>query len=370
MPISGDLQLRPLDALGGNKFYGTSGRDGNRLEALTASGAQYYHASAALTLPRFTLSTSASQGENAAGAVTLPSLLLDAGAGARSRLRLPVITLSAAGTVPGWGTADLDLPRVTVAGHAIVGGVASAALRLPVFTLAGRFSHHAALALPVLRVSAAGTTAEKGTSGVRLPALDVVGTSSVYSYPGHAALAIPALVMAPVGRATLTLPHFVLAASQIVTGEIEAWAMNLRNNGVTRLTAFPFTSFAHVGHQTYGVANGNLYLLGGDLDDEDPIAWSFQTGMTDFGNPGQKRLPYLYIDGIIDGKVQIVVIDDREREFAYHYTHNGRQHLTHRRKIGNGIKTRNVAYRIESDTGAYIEIHALEPEGTITERSI
>jgi hypothetical protein len=85
-----------------------------------------------------------------------------------------------------------------------------------------------------------------------------------------------------------------------------------------------------------------------------------------------KHIPYLYIDGIIDGEVQITLIDDRNREFMYEYDtqQRGAVHQPHRRKLGNGIRTRNVAFRLGSDSGAYAEIDSLEPEATVTQRSL
>jgi hypothetical protein len=203
---------------------------------------------------------------------------------------------------------------------------------------------------------------------------------SVFSYPGSGSIFLPMLVAGPYGSSRVSLPSLQAVGSQIIlpaTGPdyadwgFEGWVVNTRNETITRFTNFPFTQFATVGNKTYAIGADGLYLLGGETDNGAPIVWQFETGLSDLGRPGLKHIPYLYLDGIIDGSVEIVLLDDRNREFAYHYTaQRGGVHLKHRRKLGNGIRTTNMAFRIKSDTGAYIELDALEPEITVTQRSI
>jgi hypothetical protein len=192
------------------------------------------------------------------------------------------------------------------------------------------------------------------------------------------AIRLPALVAGPYGTARLVLPMLVVRGGQSLgavpelAGAFEGWLLNTRNGAITRITNFPFTQFASVGNKTYAVGPGGLYLLGGEKDNGADINWKFETGLDDLGKPGTKHIPYLYLDGIIDGVIQITLIDDRGREFAYEYNTKtrGAVHLPHRRKLGNGIRTRSMAFRISSDMGAYIELDALEPQITVTQRSI
>jgi len=374
MPASANLILLPLDALGaGGKKYGTTPRETILLPALNASGSVYYHSNGAVVLPMVTVAVAMRTGGSFSLNQTLPQLQVVANFGANADIALPMLTFAGNMTLPGWWNGASALPMLTVSASGITGANANAALTLPQLVVSMTTGSKGAALLPQLTVTGSVSTAEKATLAATLPLPATTGTISVFSYPGGGAVVLPALVAGPYGSGRVSLPMLQVLGIQLVsTTDFEGWAVNTRNEGITRITNFPFTQFATVGNKTYAIGAGGLYLLGGDNDNGTPIVWQFETGLSDVGRPGIKHIPYLYLDGIIDGEIEIVLIDDRSREFAYHYNtkQRGAVHLKHRRKLGNGIRTTNMAFRIKSDTGAYIELDALEPEITVTQRSI
>lgn len=376
--MAGEVSITflPFEAIGNQSgkalTYGMSGQT-MRLPALDGDAAVEKHGSAAMTVPMQTISLSSIEPLHATGAMIVPLQVAAGRGGATARLTVPMQALALTGTFPIIGRAGLAVPLQVVAGAGIAGAMARAGLTVPLQTLSARGAGTATLAVPIQALAGHGIGSVAATLAGRVPLQHATGTISVESYPGSGELVVPLIVAGPYATAALAVPMQQLAGAFALPAEFEAWVMNLRNKGVTRWTNFPFVQIARVGTSTYAVGNdGNLYLLGGDLDVTTPISWSFESGLDDLGAPGQKFLPYLYMDGIIDGEIEIVVIDDRNREYAYQYStkQRGAVHLTHRRKLGNGIRTNNVAFRFSSTSGAYVEMDWFAPEATVTQRNI
>jgi len=367
----------PLEVTGsGNGKALTFGNSGetNVLPKLAASGAAYRHMSGAMTAPMQTfVVTMGRMGASFSAAMTAPMQTVAAHGGMRADLTTPMQKIAATGTVPILARAALTAPMQVVYGHSITGVLMRAALMNPMPVASMRIGNRADLTAPMQRLLAHMIVGNVWQANLIAPLARVAATMSVYSYPFRAALVNPMIVAGPYGIARLLAPMSRMSGTFVLPATFEGWALNVRNNGATRWTNYPFTQFANAGGATYAVgADGNLYLLGGDLDNTAPISWMFETGLDDLGSPGVKHIPYLYLDAIIDGEIQIVLLDDRGREFAYEYDtkDRGAVHMTHKRKLGNGIRTRNAGFRILSTTGAYIELDSLEPEATVTQRSI
>lgn len=368
---TGGAILVPLDALGGNTYASRSGTT-NSLREIQAEGRAYYHFSADLTLPMLEVRFTATKGDSTSADFYLPRLTAFGAFGGHAAVSLPSLSVAGTMTLPVWANGAFDLPLPTADGTGTAGVSYAGAITLPALTVAARLGHSVALLLPALRVTGSAWAMESGSLAATLPVLRVSGTLSLYSGVGRGAITLPVLVSGPYIVGRNALPMLLVTGAFALPTTYEAWVLNVRNNGVTRWANVPFTQILQHGDQTLMVGDGKLYLLGGDLDVAAPISWSFETGLDDMGKPGLKHVPYLYLDGIIDGEVQITVLDDRGREFAYEYDtkQRGAVHQPHRRKLGNGIRTRNVGFRISSTTGAYIELDALEPEATITQRSM
>ena len=376
MAAEGNGTFLALESLGNQSakalVYAQSGKSSN-LSNLASSGGTFRHATVAVTVPMQKLFFTVNVGGRSTGRCVVPLQRAVGYGGENAKVTVPLQTLVATGTVMTVGRAALTVPVQTMAAHALVGLRLGAALIVPMQTLSSRMGARATLAVPMQIVAAHAWLAPRSTAALRVPLQSATGTMSVSSYPSRAALVVPMIVAGPYVSARLSMPMQYMTGTFVLPAGYEAWVMNIRNNGVTRWTNFPFTQFARVGSTTYAVgSDGNLYQLGGDLDVTTPIQWTWETGLSDLDSPGIKHIPYLYMDGIIDGTIEITLIDDRGREFMYEYDtqSRGAVHQPHRRKLGNGIRARSVAVRLGSVTGAYAEIDSLEPEATITQRSI
>lgn len=343
------------------------------LPVLTASGHVYEHWSAALTVPMQRMAASVVMGETFEADLIVPRIVVRGYGGANGRMTVPMQVLSGSVTVPTVYRANLTVPMQVLSGSGTTGVGFRAGLVVPMQTLSTRTGWKGALQVPLVTGTGQVTTDERWTGTLVVPLVQGTGTISVYGYAFSGALEVPMILPGVYARAALVVPMQQVYGTFVLPTTFEGWVLNTRNGGVTRWTNVPFIGFTRVGEDTFAVGNdGNLYLLGGDLDVAAPIEWEFETGLSDLGSPALKHIPYLYLDGIINGEIEIVLLDDRGREFAYEYDtkNRGNVHMPHRRKLGNGIRTRSVGFRLRSTTGAYIELDSLEPEATNTQRSM
>lgn len=376
MAGTGSGSLLPLDSLGvgaSKTFYGKSGRDTSYLEPLDGSGSNKGF-SAALTLPMLKATIAMSNGGFFRSAARLPSLQGTGYMGAHAAVTLPEMIISAHFTSPNTFRLAYTFPPIVVAGSFQSGCVFNAGLVLPALQGSGRGGFNGAGTLPSLAVAAQFSAMETFTAALTLPLLQSAGNVLLTSEVFRAALVLPALGPGSHFRFAGTLPRLAITAYAgvaAVADETVGWMLNIRTGGVTKIMGWPFTQFARAAGTTYAVGPDGLYAIGGDTFAGAPIAWVFETGISDMGSPGVKHFPYLYLDGIIEGEIEITIIDDRLREFMYRYVANlGALHIPHRRKLGNGIRGRNFAIRAASPKGAYIELDSLEPEVNVTQRSI
>lgn len=380
----GATVLEPLETLGGggrNFGDGTADGNSNRLPALTTSGYnEQRNAGGALTLPLLEVTFTMLEGGSGSADFLLPTLEITGNTGGQGEMDLPFLTMTGSGTVFAQGFASFNLPLVTVAGSGLAGTNGSAAILLPLITASGYTAGRGAAVLPLITVAGTATRVEQGSGALTLPLLQISGDVSIQGYAAVGAFDLPALVAGQNGaRADFMLP--LLAVNGFDAGSIagsgagafEGWALNMRNGLVTRITNWPFTQIVQWGSKVLGVAADGLYLIGGDTDAPGvPIQWEWRTGLDDLGQPGVKRIPVLYVDGIIDGEVFIITKDDQGNVRKYRYeAERGRRHMPHRRELGKGVRTRNIAFGMSNGPGgAYMEIDGLEPEATVTQRSI
>lgn len=385
MPTIGDASLQPLEGLAASgKRYVTGEADANSqsFEALLAVGSEDLHnPGGAATLPMLTQTFTMSLGGFAQGDATLPRLSGDGWTGGQADAALPSLTGDGAGTVLGYGSAEATLPALVGDGSGMVGVSVAGAAILPSLTGAAWFAGLGAAMLPRLAGTGTISWVGVGTGAATLPALQGSGTSVVESYPAYGNATLPALVGGQGSSyAYLTLPMLqglaydagAVAGSGIGVGQFEGWAMNIRTGFVGRITNWQFRQIVKWGDKLLGVGADGLYLIGGTKDGGATMQWEWRTGLDDLGSSGIKRIPYVYFDAVIDGEIEVTTTDDRGALRAYHYeADRGRINLPHRRQLGMGVRTRNVAFGARNGTnGAYMELFGIEPEATITQRSI
>lgn len=282
----------------------------------------------------------------------------------RVDIEAPVGTLSASGTATETGRASMKLGRTTVSAYS--GAVLSVRVGGSTITASGTQETvgGAAMRLPLCRLEASGGPADYGVA-------ELVG---------------PALVPVASGRAELSSGYKLVAyGSAVVATSYEAYTANLltaldRNpsnqydpdvHEVTRYTNFPFTQIVRHHNKYYGVAADGLYLLEGETDDGDPIAWSFRTVLTDAGSKQFKRVRSVYIGGRLTSQTTVTLVVGEEQDLTYSYTTpRGSNAQNYRQMFGKGVRTRYFALELSDASGNFIEVDSLDLENETLERAI
>lgn len=384
MASIGDSSFQPLEGLASSgKQYvdGVADANSNTFEPLQGAAWQDRHnPGAAAVLPMLTQMFVVSLGGFGQSHTQLPRLSSDGWTGGQGETTLPALSGAGTGTVPGQALGEATLPALLGAGSGTGGVGVASAIFLPRLVGTGWFAGLAAATLPRLSATGAGTTAETGTGAAILPALRGSGTSAVASYPSYGHATLPALRAGPSGYGAVILPMLrgvgydagAVAGNGVGVGQFEGWAMNVRTGFIGRIANWPFRQIVKWGDKLLGVGADGLYLIGGTKDVGATMQWEWRTGLDDMNQSGIKRVPYVYLDAVIDGEIEITTVDDRGDVRAYHYeADRGRINLPHRRQLGMGVRTRNIAFGARNGTnGAYMELYGIEPEATITQRSI
>jgi hypothetical protein len=270
---------------------------------------------------------------------------------------------------------------LTAAGTATVPWGSAAALTLPSLTLTFRWGSEGALTLPSLTLAGHVWAEERSAAALVLPRLTTTGSISVTSYAAYGALVLPALLAgASTSFGALALPMLQvvgydagsIAGSGVGVGAFEGWALNVRTGFVGRITNWQFRQIVKWGDKLLGVGADGLYEIGGTEDVGQPIQWEWRTGLDDMSYTAIKRFPWVYFHGVIDGEIVVMVEDDKGKVYEYNYdAEKGPVNIPHRRKLGQGIRSRHVAFGAKNGSvGAYMKLKALEAEAVVTQRSI
>lgn len=382
MPWIGNGSFQPIEGLAGKKYAdGTADANSNTFLPLTGTASQdQRNEGGAVTLPLLTVRFRLLSGAFAQADLDLPRLEATGYTGGHLAARLPSLSASGTGTVTAVGAVSLTLPALEISASGTVPWPASASLRLPRLSADARFGWGTALALPALSVAASGIREGTGAARVVLPALAATGTISVTSLPSYGAVVLPALAAGIVGRGDLTLPLLAvhgydagaISSTGVGVGAFDGWAMNLRTNAVSHVTGWPFRQILRWGDKTIGVGQDGLYEIGGEKDDGQAIAWEWRTGLDDLKKPGIKRVPVVYLDAVVTGDIFVTTQDDKGDVRSYRYeSKRGRTNMPHRQQLGLGVRTRNIAIGAKSGPhGAFMELDGIEPEATVTQRSV
>jgi len=107
-----------------------------------------------------------------------------------------------------------------------------------------------------------------------------------------------------------------------VPGTGQAWTAATDTLGMTEYAGVPFVSAASVAGELVGILDaGGAWALAADDDDGEPIAWSVETGLLDFGNDRMKRPELVYVGYSAQDTVQLTLAgtrdDGEEQPFTY-----------------------------------------------------
>lgn len=120
------------------------------------------------------------------------------------------------------------------------------------------------------------------------------------------------------------------------------YCFNTSNGAMTQWPGFGFMRIVRVDHDYYGIASDGVYLLGGNLDELEPITATIQTAPTDFQSTALKRVPYARLNANADCRVSLI-FDEGQSVSDSEFKQDRRV------KFGKGIRGRYAAFRVESD---------------------
>ncbi len=227
-----------------------------------------------------------------------------------AKLAWPARTLTVAGTLEIVGTAALTWPARTLTATGLTGGVGTIALTWPTRTL----------------------TAEGLTGGL-----------------GAAALVWP--------TRTLT----ITVADSGVTTET-TYAINLSTGAVTQLLLGAFDKLVTAHGRLFGLRDGALVRLDGDLDGSATIPATIRFAPQQFGTYAVKRLDgHIYLNARENDGMTLTLIPDETTCWTYQTATDTSPAMgTHRVKVGRGITFHSLGLKIQNRNGGRLDIGGIE----------
>jgi hypothetical protein len=323
----------------------------------------YGGAGIALSLPALTMQMEATT-QSGSIAIEIPAFNLEAYSGARIALELPALTFSAAGTTQNVARLALEIPALSVELSGKTGEVAQIGIEIPAFDWAIRTGAVMAMELPTLSFTATGRVEQKAQIVLELPALSlsIAGTT-----PGSAqiALELPAFdFYAGTGNhITLELPAFdlAIAGTTIVAGDEVTYAINLTNGAVTTLGLGAFDKLVTAHGKLYGLRNGALKTLAGDLDNTTPIQTIVRFAQQSFNSIHAKRMSEVYLFAREDDGVVLEVVADETTLWRYYTTTDASPGLgTHKISVGKGMTFHTAGLTLRNKAGGRLDVGGIE----------
>lgn len=272
----------------------------------------------------------------------------------------------------------IELPTGAFVGVLGTLGDMSGVLAVPTMALAGVSPHLGSItaSLQAPTVSAAGLIVLAGTfaASMRAPAAALVGVmgvgGSISASLKQPTAALSAYIQVT-GSIAASLPRpwgYAAGAPAVDGSALETWAMNTRNNAVTRYPSFPANSFARYNGTYIAAGPAGIYTLGGDLESD--ANWQVRTGQLDDKKAGLKRLTEVLLGVRYAGPVTVRVWKDEETYYDYALPNLKPDVLQQvRAKVGKGLRSRY--FKIELlGTGGRFELDSLQASMPETSRRV
>ena len=153
----------------------------------------------------------------------------------------------------------------------------------------------------------------------------------------------------------------VVRETFIVTGHLieplrgAAWTAATDTFAMSRYTGYRFNSAAVIGGRLIAAGDAGLYLLAGNNDAGAPVVATLTTGLTDTGDPQQKRVREVFVGYEADGTVAMKVSGTGTgTEAGFTYTLPAKTAVdttANRVKIGRGMRSRFWRFELSNPSG-------------------
>lgn len=134
-----------------------------------------------------------------------------------------------------------------------------------------------------------------------------------------------------------------------------AWTASSDTFAMSRYSGYRFNSAAVIGGRLIAAGDGGLYALAGDDDAGVPIVATLTTGLSDAGDPQQKRSREVFVGYEADGSLSMKVSGTGTgAEAGYTYTLPSKtagDPTANRVKIGRGMRSRFWRFELSNPSG-------------------
>lgn len=331
-------------------------------------------------MPTFFASAHNSSGENSAD-LTVPMPALTARTGSKLSAAVPMPALAATVTTTVMMTIRATVPMATLAARSTATGSISLAAAVPMATVSARGGARIAGSVPVATVVSSVTTGSVMTLRTVVP-MATLAAAMTSGGTMDFALTVPMPVVGPWGRMVAVAPmaQIEFVAHTVVVVTYEAYCINLqpsagyRESSVHEVTRFDPWEFDHVirwRNRYYGVKANGLYLLGGDLDGADPIAWTMHTGISNLGSRQMKVARELFVHGRVGpGLTAQASIGEAADQSYDAIVQAGDNAQATRAKLGRGLKAVYWSFGLADPDGGPADIDALQLEAAELQRKV
>lgn len=245
----------------------------------------------------------------------------------------------------------------------------SAAISLPLLTSDGELavrSGSLSQDLPLITVSAGGTTGSTGSAAITLPVLSLESDGMVGDI-GSSEITLPALSVSGSGYENivwafdLTLPSLRLHShgSQAETDYLVI-LMNMKNLAVGEYDWSGFNSFAYFNGEYIGAKSTGIHVLEGDANDGLAIDSIISLGQIPIGNNKPRDV---YVLGRASGLMELVVVSDEETEKELTVPYLFETLYEARAKIPRGIDPVYVSFTLKNKNGSNFDIDEIQVYG-------
>lgn len=166
--------------------------------------------------------------------------------------------------------------------------------------------------------------------------------------------------------------HLEKDGELVYESEIDAYAVNGLSSGHCALMGINANGFMVLGSKLYIAGNDGIHLFEGEDDNGLPIDAFVSYPVSDFNVANLKRLSDVYIQLRTDGKAQVrLVADEQKDRFGYEISDDGREGFHRRRKkVHRGIAGSVWQVEIRNVDGSRLDIDNVEIRPAVSKRKI
>lgn len=317
-----------------------------------------------LTIPAPEIDITGTVHSSAISAV-IPAPTLTMYGGATTSFEIPALELTAAGAVQNLARVEFEIPAPELTATGLTGLMASFAATIPAPEIRLFGGATALFEIPALELTAAGTVNALATVAFEIPALELAATGTVGSV-ATISVEIPALELY-VGlgnRVEFEIPALVLSAvaSPANTVDETTYAINLTTGAVTQLLLGGFDKLVTAHGRLYGLKNGALTRLEGDVDGTvTTIPATIRFAPQTFGTNAVKRMSDVYwLTREADGITMDLIADERTLWRYQTLTDTAPAYGTHKIKTGRGVSFHTAGLAVRNRDGGALDIGGVE----------